>query len=61
MSNAVPYKASELKGVWIRPTYHSEEEIQTTLDRIADAGIDNVFIETYYHGQTIFPSRTMEE
>lgn len=61
MSNAVPYKASELKGVWIRPTYHSEEEIQTTLDRIADAGIDNVFIETYYHGLTIFPSRTMEE
>ena len=40
---------------------YSEEEIQTTLDRIADAGIDNVFIETYYHGQTIFPSRTMEE
>ena len=61
MSTVIPYKASELKGVWIRPTYHNMDEITAVLDRIADAGIDNVFIETYYHGQTIFPSRTMED
>ena len=61
MSTAIPYNSTELKGVWIRPTYHTIDEIQSVLDRIADAGINNIFIETYYHGQTIFPSRTMEE
>lgn len=61
MSTVIPYNHSELKGVWIRPTYYSMEEISSTLDRIAAAGINNIFLETYYHGQTIFPSRTMEE
>ena len=61
MSTVIPYNSREFKGVWIRPTYHSMEEIQAVLDRLANSGIDNVFIETYYHGQTIFPSRTMEE
>ena len=61
MSTVIPYNSKELKGVWIRPVYHSMEEIQQTIDRIAAAGINNVFIETYYHGQTIFPSKTMQE
>ena len=61
MSTVIPYNPYEFKGVWIRPAYHSMEEITSVLDRIADAGINNIFIETYYHGQTIFPSRTMEE
>ena len=61
MSTVIPYKENELKGVWIRPTYHNIDEIRTVLDRIASAGINNVFIETYYHGQTIFPSKTMSE
>ena len=61
MSTVIPYNPYEFKGVWIRPTYHNMDEITSVLDRIADAGINNIFIETYYHGQTIFPSRTMEE
>lgn len=61
MSTVIPYNPYEFKGVWIRPTYHNMEEIVSVLDRIAEAGINNIFIETYYHGQTIFPSRTMEE
>lgn len=61
MMTVIPYQQSELKGVWIRPAYHNIDEIQSVLDRLAEAGIDNVFVETYYHGQTIFPSKTMEE
>jgi uncharacterized lipoprotein YddW (UPF0748 family) len=61
MATVIPYNPNEFKGVWIRPTYHSMDEIISVLDRIAEAGINNIFIETYYHGQTIFPSRTMEE
>ncbi len=61
LTTVIPYDYNELKGVWIRPTYFTVDEIVNVLNRIADAGINNVFIETYYHGQTIFPSKTMEK
>ena len=61
LASAIPYDSKELKGVWIRPTYFSKKDIEDVLDSIEDAGINNVFIETYYHGKTIFPSRTMEK
>ena len=59
MEYALPYYKSEFKGVWIRPTELSAEEISKTLDRIKFYGIENVFLETYYQGKTIFPSKTM--
>lgn len=61
MATVVPYNPNELKGVWIRPAYFNKESIINVLDNLAEAGIDNVFIETYYHGKTIFPSSTMEK
>ncbi len=61
MSTVVPYDSSEIKGVWIRPTYFGKKDIETVLDNLENAGINNVFLETYYHGKTIFPSRTMEK
>lgn len=61
MATVIPYNPQEFKGVWIRPAYYSVDGIKSVINRIADAGINNIFIETYYHGQTIFPSRTMEE
>ena len=41
MSTVIPYDSGELKGVWIRPTYFSEDEIIKTIDKIYDAGILN--------------------
>ncbi len=61
LANALPYKADELKGVWIRPTETSSEEITKTLDRLKASGINNIFLETYFHGKTIFPSKTMSD
>ncbi|MBE7712074.1 MAG: hypothetical protein E7Z92_08070 [Cyanobacteria bacterium SIG31] len=61
MSTVIPHDSKELKGVWVRPTYFTRSEIEEVLDRIEDAGIDSVFLETYYHGKTIFPSKTMEK
>ncbi len=57
----LPYVKNELKGVWIRPSEKTVQEVQKTLDKIKDAGINNIFLETYYHGRTIFPSRVMKE
>ncbi len=61
MSTVIPYSSKELKGVWIRPTYFEKNEIEKILDKMENAGINTVFLETYYHGKTIFPSKTMEK
>lgn len=59
LSLVLPYKQNELKGVWIRPSFHSKNEIVQVLERLQKTGINNIFIETFYHGKTIFPSDTM--
>lgn len=61
IKSALPYVSSELKGVWIRPTEKNETQIIATLDKLKDNGFDSVFLETYYHGKTIFPSDTMNK
>lgn len=60
LASSIPYDKDEMKGVWIRPTETSKEQVIATLERINAAGINNVFLETYFHGKTIFPSKTME-
>ena len=60
LKSVLPYKNGELKGIWVRPTEKTEADIKASLDRLKSAGIDNIFLETYYHGKTIFPSKTME-
>lgn len=59
MSTVIPYSSKEMKGVWIRPTYFNKRDIEDVLDNLSDAGIDNIFVETYYHGKTIYPSEVM--
>lgn len=61
MSTVIPPDPNELKGVWIRPTYFEKKDIEGVLDVLEDAGVNNIFVETYYHGKTIFPSKTMEK
>lgn len=56
----LPYLKNEVKGVWIRPNSKNLSDIQQTLNDISANGINNVFLETFYHGRTIFPSKTMQ-
>lgn len=60
LAAAIPFKANEMKGIWIRPTNNTEAGIISTLDKLKSAGINNIFLETYFHGKTIFPSDTMK-
>lgn len=60
LKSVLPYKNGELKGIWIRPTEKTESDIIGTINRLQQAGIDNIFLETYFHGKTIFPSKTMQ-
>lgn len=60
LSYTLPYLENELKGVWVRPTEKSETEIERTLNEMAQLGINTIFLETYFHGKTIFPSEVMK-
>ena len=60
MASVIPYNSKETKGVWIRPEYFCRNDIENVLDEIEKSGIDSIFIETYYHGKTIYPSKVME-
>ena len=60
IKSVLPFKVNEFKGVWLRPTETKELEIAAAVNKIKKAGIDNIFLETYFHGRTIFPSKTME-
>lgn len=61
IKTALPYRADELKGVWIRPTEKTPEEIVAAVEKLSNIGINNVFIETYFHGKTIFPSAVLNK
>ena len=58
---AIPYNKAEMKGIWIRPTEKTKEEIIKTLDKLKASGIDTVFLETYYHAKTIYPSEVLSK
>ncbi len=59
--NAVPGVKDEFHGIWLRPTEKNRSEIVRTLKKLQKTGIENIFLETYYQGYTIFPSKTMEK
>lgn len=61
IKTSVPYLYNELKGTWIRPTETTPEQIISTLDKIENNGFNNIYLETYFHGKTIFPSKTMNK
>ncbi|MBD5401597.1 family 10 glycosylhydrolase [bacterium] len=59
IKTSLPYIENELKGVWLRPTEKTPEQIIATLEKLKTNGFNNIFLETYFHGKTIFPSQTM--
>lgn len=61
LKSVIPYKYGELKGVWLRPTEKTPSEIVDTIQRVKSAGIDTIFLETYFHGKTIYPSQVMKD
>lgn len=54
-------RVTETRGIWIRPTETTRETIALTLDQMAEAGYNLVYLETFYQGYTIFPSETAEQ
>ena len=61
IQSVLPFRTNEFKGVWLRPTETSASAISESVKKIKNAGIENIFLETYFHGKTIFPSTVMED
>lgn len=61
IKTSLPYIPDEIRGVWLRPTETTPEQIIYTLDNLKSNGFNNVFLETYFHGKTIFPSKVMNK
>lgn len=59
LKSIIPHKPKELKGVWLRPVEKSPFEIRNTVKRLKKLGVNTVFLETFYHGKTIYPSNVM--
>lgn len=61
IKTSLPFITDEMRGIWVRPTEQNSDQIISTLDKLKDNGFNNIFLETYYHGKTIFPSKTMNK
>ncbi|MFD2611174.1 glycoside hydrolase family 10 protein [Paenibacillus gansuensis] len=58
---SLPSRTAESRGVWYRPLEKSPEQIAKTLDRMQAAGFNELYLETWWQGYTIFPSKTAAE
>lgn len=59
LKSIIPYNPSEMKGVWIRPVEKNASEVRNAVRHLKKLGINTVFLETFYHGKTIYPSKLM--
>ncbi|NOU65454.1 family 10 glycosylhydrolase [Paenibacillus sp. LMG 31461] len=56
--HSLPSRVAEARGVWYRPVEKSREEVGRTLDRVQAAGFNELYLETWLWGYTIYPSHT---
>ncbi|NQX67632.1 family 10 glycosylhydrolase [Paenibacillus alba] len=54
---AQPSRVAEARGTWYRPTEKSDEEVCHTLDRMQAAGLNELYVEAWFWGYTIYPSQ----
>jgi hypothetical protein len=53
---SLPSRVAETRGVWYRPVEKNREEVCHTMDRIQAAGINELYLEAWFWGYTIYPS-----
>ncbi|MFS0839256.1 glycoside hydrolase family 10 protein [Paenibacillus sp. 1P03SA] len=47
----------ENRGIWIRPKEKTLEEVKRALDKIKAAHLNSVYLETFWNGYTIYPTK----
>lgn len=51
----MPAYENQIKAVWLRLTDKNKNELEKTVKKLADAGINTIFPETIYYGTSICP------
>lgn len=49
-------RLTEVRGIWLRPP-ETKDALLAAIDSLADAGFNMIFLESFYHSHTIYPSR----
>lgn len=52
---AAEEQANPMRAIWLRPKEINKEQVEATVQELADAGINTIYLETVYNGFTIFP------
>ncbi|MCQ2957599.1 MAG: family 10 glycosylhydrolase [Candidatus Gastranaerophilales bacterium] len=58
---SLPYKKDEFKAVWVTPTQKSKEEVAKDFDAVQHTYVNNIFIEVFKNGSTIYKSDVAKE
>ena len=48
-------ESNPMRAVWLRPKEWTKEQVEQNVQKLADTGINTIFLETVYEGFTIFP------
>lgn len=57
----VESRAMESRAAWHRPTETSPAQVDATVKAMHDAGLNQLYLETFWGGTTIYPSRIAEQ
>lgn len=57
--NSIPANPQAFRGTWIRPESTNRDDIRKAIETLKKNRIENIFLETYYQGKTIYPSAVM--
>lgn len=59
--NTISANQNEFRGAWVRPNSVKLEQIRSQVAQMKRLGVKNIFLETYYQGETSYPSRVMSD
>lgn len=54
--SSVIYEPDEFRALWVYPYQKNQEEIEQAFATIVKLGVENIILEGYYNGLTIYPS-----
>jgi Glycosyl hydrolase-like 10 len=54
---SLPARAADARGVWYQASEKTAAAVRATVARMKQAGVNEVYLETFYNGYTIYPSQ----
>ena len=58
---SLEFKPEEFRAAWVYPYQKNEDEVRQIIDNIGQLDIENIFLEVYYNGTTIYKSEVAEK